>query len=141
MNNSTSPRGLHVPESMARPLPAAGGVVLAGSSDTGGRFTLIRTTVPAGDVTPLHRHTVMDESFYVLRGSYTVTCGDDIFEASAGDFVHLPRGLPHKYVAGPDGGEKLILGAPGGLEIFFDDWEAGMDFDALSRKHQIEFLE
>lgn len=141
MIDNTPARGLHVPESIARPLPAAGGSVLAASSDTGGHFTLIRTTVPAGDLTPLHRHLVMDESFYVLRGSYTVTCGDDIFEASAGDFVHLPRGIPHKYVAGPDGGEKLILGSPGGLEAFFDDWESGMDLDALGRKHQIEFLE
>lgn len=53
----------------------------------------------------------MDESFYVLEGSHVVTCGDDVFEASAGEFVHLPMGIPHKYVAGPDGVEKLILAA------------------------------
>lgn len=34
----------------------------------------------------------MYESFYLLGGSYTVTCGDDTFDVSAGDFVHLPRG-------------------------------------------------
>ncbi len=141
MSHHPPARGLHVSGSTGRPLPAAGGTLLAESSDTDGRFTLIHTVVPPADRTPLHRHLEMDESFYVLRGSYTVTCGDDVYEASAGDFVHLPRGLPHKYLAGPDGGEKLILGTPSGLEAFFDDWESGMDVDTLGRKHQIEFLE
>lgn len=141
MSDRAAARGLYVPGPAARPLPAAGGTVLAASSDTDGQFTLIRTTVPPGDATPLHRHLAMDESFYVLGGSYTVTCGADTFEVSTGDFVHLPRGIPHKYVAGPNGGEKLIVGTPGGLEVFFDDWESGVDAADLRRKHQIEFLE
>lgn len=125
----------------ARPLPAAGGHLLAGASDTDGRLTVIHSIAPPGDSTPLHRHMRMDESFYVLRGNYTVWCGDDVFEASAGDFVHLPRRIPHKYVAGSGGGEKLILGSPGGLESFFDDWDAGMDLDDLGRIHEIQVLE
>lgn len=83
----------------------------------------------------------MDESFYIVDGSYTVTCGDDVFEAVAGDFVHLPMGLPHGYVAGPKGGQKLILATPGGLEAFFDDWDAGMEIGELGQKHHIEFLD
>ncbi len=83
----------------------------------------------------------MDESFYVLGGNFTVTCGGDVLEAGAGDFVHLPRGIPHRYVAGPDGGQMLILATPGGLEGFFDDWEAGMDPGELTQTHNIEFLD
>ncbi len=134
-------RGHRASEANGRSLPAAGGILLAGVGDTGGNFTLIRTTAPAGDAVPLHRHAAVDESFYILRGSLTVTCGDEVFEAAAGDLVHLPRGLPHRYVAGDDGGEMLILGTPGGLEEFIDDWESGMDVDELARKHRIEFLQ
>lgn len=83
----------------------------------------------------------MDESFYVLSGGLTVTCGDDVFETGPGDFVHLPRGIPHQYVAGPDGAQMLILATPGGLEEFFDDWEVGEDPEELARKHGIEFLD
>ena len=101
--------GFRTSTSTARKLSAAGGSLLAGTADTGGQFTLIRTMVPSGDSTPLHRHSAMDESFYVLSGNFTVMCGGDVFEAGAGDFVHLPRGTPHRYVAGPDGGQMLIL--------------------------------
>lgn len=135
-------RGFKSTAATARSIPSAGGWLLAGAASTDGRFTLIHSTAAPGDSTPLHRHTDMDESFYVLRGSYTVTCADDVFDASAGDFVHLPRGLPHKYVAGPEGGEKLILGHPAGVEQFFDEWDAGTsDARDLGRKHHIEFLE
>lgn len=141
MSGPVGGHGFQATSATARYLPAAGGHLLADASATGGQFTLIKSSTPPKDSTPLHRHAAMDESFYVLRGGFTVTCDDAVFEASAGDFVHLPRGVPHKYVAGSEGGELLILATPGGLERFFDDWESGMDPDDLSQKHQIEFLE
>lgn len=135
-------RGFQTTAATARSISSAGGRLLAGTQDTDEHFTLIRSSVPPGDGTPLHRHTAMDESFYVLRGSYTVTCGIDVFEVAAGGFVYLPRGVPHKYVAGPDGGEKLILGHPAGLEQFFDEWDADTDdVRDIGHRHGIEFLE
>lgn len=121
-------------------LPAAGGNLLAGTADTDGQFCLIHNRVPPSDATPLHRHVAMDESFYVIAGSLMVTCGDDLFDVTAGGFVHLPRGLAHRYAAGPEGAEFLIHGVPAGLEHFFDDWEAGMDPTTAGRRHGIEFL-
>lgn len=134
-------RGFATAAPSARQLPAAGGVLLADAASTAGGFSLIRSTVPPGDRTPLHRHLDVDESFYVLTGSLTVTCGDAELEVAAGGFVHLPRGLSHSYLAGPHGGEMLILAVPGGLERFFDDWEDGLDLDELGSRHRIEFLE
>lgn len=124
----------------ARHLAAAGGHLLAGASDTGGGFTLIHTSVPPHDETPLHRHLAMDESFFVMAGALKVTCGDTTFNAEANDFVFLPRGVEHRYIAGAGGAELLILGFPAGLERFFDDWENGMSFDQLAGIHRIEFL-
>ena len=121
------PRGFLSSPETARHIPSAGGYLLASAMDTGEHVTLIRSCAPPGDSTPLHGHPNMDESFYVLRGSYTIACGDDEFEAGPGDFVHLPRGLPNKHVAGPAGGEMLTLAHPVGLERFFNDMDAGDD--------------
>lgn len=141
MNADDAQPGVHVTPSTARQLPAAGGHLLASTSETSGQFSLIDTTVPPHDSTPVHRHHLMDESVVVLEGSFTFTCGDREFEASAGDFVHLPREIRHRYVAGPKGGRMLIIGTPGGLERFFDDWESGMSLEAAAREHSIEFLD
>lgn len=124
-----------------RPLPAAGGVLLAAGDETRGGLTVIRSVVPPGDSTPLHVHRTMYESYFILDGTVTVACGDETFDAQSGDFVHLPRGLPHRYVAGAQGATFLLLGVPGGLEGFFDDWENGADMEQLSREYDIEFLE
>lgn len=133
--------GFQRSKSTARPLPAAGGWLLAGAADTGGQFTLIQTVVPAGDNVPLHRHATMDESFSVLAGAVHVTCGDDRFDVSSGGFVFMPRGRAHRYVAGPDGAELLILTTPGGFEGFFDDWEAGASLEECAQLHDFELLE
>lgn len=124
----------------ARPLPAAGGILLADGRSTGGSFTLIESRVSGRDKTPLHVHHDMDECFYILEGHYTVVCGDDVFEAPAGTFVFMPRGVPHSYEAGPQGGAKIILGVPGGLEEFFDDMDADVDWQELGRRHKITFM-
>ncbi len=55
-------RGMHTFPSTARTLLTAGGPLLAGAAETGGRVTLIQSTIPAGDETPLHRDAAMDES-------------------------------------------------------------------------------
>lgn len=122
------------------PLPTAGGHLLAGASRTGGRLTVIESAVPPNDVTPLHVHNEMDEAFYILEGEYTVKCGDETFTATSGCFVYLPHGLSHSWRAGPQGGRKLILGLPAGLEDFFRDMADLDDCDELAKRHGITFL-
>jgi mannose-6-phosphate isomerase-like protein (cupin superfamily) len=73
-------------------------VVKAGGDQTRNAFTLIEFGAPTGFGPPLHIHHREDEAFYVLDGSMTVVCGDDRWEAGAGSFVMLPRGVPHAYV-------------------------------------------
>jgi Cupin domain len=40
-------------------------------------------------------HHDVDDSFCLLRGQLAMRCGDDTFVASAGDYVSLPKGVPH----------------------------------------------
>ena len=133
--------GVHTSPATARWLPAAGGRLLAAATDTDGQFSVIDSVVPPHDSTPLHRHDAMDESLVILEGSVTATCGDRDISAAAGDFVHLPRGVAHRYVAGPAGARMLIISTPGGLERFFDDWQSGMGLDRAAKANGIVFLD
>lgn len=91
---------------------------------TGGAFGLVESLIAPGFSPPLHVHHREDESFYVLEGELTMRCGDRVFEATAGAFVFLPRGVPHSFVVeGDKPARMLTLMTPGGGEAFF--WAVG----------------
>ena len=60
---------------------------------------VIEMTVPPGGHTPLHVHTNLDDSYYLLSGRMAVRCGDETFVAHAGDYVSQPPGVPHTFFA------------------------------------------
>jgi mannose-6-phosphate isomerase-like protein (cupin superfamily) len=52
---------------------------------------------PGGGATTLHTHPY-EEVFVTLEGEATFTVGDATIEASAGQIVVAPAGVPHKFV-------------------------------------------
>jgi len=115
--------------------------LLASAAETGGAFSLLLSNAPAGDHVPLHVHDTVDEAFYLLDGQYRVHCGEQTWSAAAGDFVFLPRRIPHSYdvVDGP--ARKLILAVPGGIENFFEDLLSGVDPATINHLHGVRFLD
>jgi mannose-6-phosphate isomerase-like protein (cupin superfamily) len=95
--------------------------VKASAADTGGQYTMVEITAPAGLETPLHVHYTEDEGFYVLEGSVTIHVGDQIVELSAGQHAFGPRDIPHKFKVGPDGAHMIWVLTPGGFENFIED--------------------
>ena len=95
--------------------------VKASAADTGGRYTLVEITAPAGLQAPPHVHYRDDEGFYVLDGSVTIHLGDEDVELSAGRHAFGPRDVPHHFTVGPDGARMLWVLAPGGFEDFIED--------------------
>lgn len=92
----------------------------ATAATTNGAFGLLESHIAPGFSPPLHIHHREDESFYVLEGTMTMRCGDRTFEATAGAFVFLPRGVPHTFVVeGDTPARMLTLITPGGGEAFF----------------------
>src|SRR5215472_9858049 len=91
----------------------------ASRASTGGSLTLLESRLR--HVPALHIHAYEDESFYILDGSLTVTCGREVFQAGPRSFVFLPRQVPHTFH--PDGDEAtvLLMGTPGGLDEYFRD--------------------
>jgi len=93
--------------------------IKAPSANTGGLLSVVEFLHPAGFATPSHIHHRADEAFYVLSGSIHGFCGDRSWEAGAGSFVWLPKGLPHGYsVNDGDLVRTLAITLPGGFDKF-----------------------
>jgi quercetin dioxygenase-like cupin family protein len=88
----------------------------ATAADTGGQLTIVEVTEHPGAEAPLHVHFRDDEAFWILEGEVTFEVGDTTIEASAGDYVFGPRGIPHRFTVGETGCRMLFIMVPGGLE-------------------------
>jgi quercetin dioxygenase-like cupin family protein len=93
--------------------------LLVSNAQTNGAFAVAEFRGSQGSWTVPHVHQGLEESFYVLEGTFEFSLGDRQVEAKQGAFVLVPRGTPHIMRAGPGGGALLTLWAPGGLEEMF----------------------
>ena len=85
--------------------------------DTGAAYSLAEEVTPPQGGLPLHVHHREDEAMYILEGEYEIQCGDDVFRATAGTFVFLPRDVPNRYQnVGDTPGRFLYITSPGGFE-------------------------
>ena len=95
-------------------------VVKATAQSTNGAYGLLESWIPVGASPPLHVHHREDEAFWVLEGTLTIRCGAETYQAAAGSYVFLPRGVPHTFrVDGTAPARMLTLLTPGGGEAFF----------------------
>jgi mannose-6-phosphate isomerase-like protein (cupin superfamily) len=88
---------------------------LATGASTGGDFGLYRWDMgPQPSGAGPHFHRTMSESFFVLSGVVRVTDGPRTFDATFGDFLHVPMGGIHGF-RNESGHEAsmLILFVPG----------------------------
>ena len=92
--------------------------IKASAADTGGQYTLVEITAPAGLQTPLHVHYREDEGFYVLEGSVTIEVGEQTVELGAGQHAFGARDIPHRFTVGPDGARMIWVLTPTGFEDF-----------------------
>lgn len=95
---------------------------LATGEETGGAYTLFETIVPPNDPgPPPHIHKNEDEAFYILKGEFIISIGDEVFRAGPGDFAFLPRGISHSFKSQSGEVSKfLAIVSPSGFEKFFD---------------------
>lgn len=57
----------------------------------------------------LHYHPDADHRLYVLEGKVLVTCGKTTTLCTVGDFIVIPKGVPHCYDVEEKGGKALLL--------------------------------
>lgn len=106
---------------IARAIPGALFHFLAMGSRTDGAYSLMHIEVNAGNEPPAHTHAHEDESYFILEGSIRFWVGDEVKDVHAGEFIHLPKGIPHKFELLTPKVKELMWIAPAGLEQWFWD--------------------
>lgn len=66
---------------------------------------------PKGALSPLHNH-ADEEIFYILKGEFRVTSGEEVFMLSQGDVIIFPAFIPHQFEALVES-SLLETGGPG----------------------------
>jgi quercetin dioxygenase-like cupin family protein len=113
-------------------------LIKAASEDTGGRFAFWQQTHPAGYDTGMHVHTEASEAMYVLAGEYELRLGDESRKGASGAFVLVPSGVPHGFTVGPEGGDMLVLFAPGGYERYWTELAEAEKIAPITEEARIE---
>ena len=105
----------------SRAIPGALFHFLVSGRQTNDQFSLIYIEVHKGNEPPAHTHQREDESYYILEGQIRFWIGDTIIDAKPGDFVHLPKGIPHKFELQSEFVKELMWVTPSGLDKWFWD--------------------
>ena len=105
----------------SRAIPGALFHFLATGEQTDGQFSLIYIEVHKGNEPPAHTHRNEDENYYILEGEIKFWVGDETFVAKAGDFIHLPKDVPHRFELQSECVKELMWMMPAGLEQWFWD--------------------
>jgi quercetin dioxygenase-like cupin family protein len=94
--------------------------VKAGVGITGRGLGLVEADIPPGNGPALHTHEHEDEGFYILSGQLEVAAADEVVVATAGTFIWLPQGVPHRFRNPTDEVSRmLLLFSPAGFERLF----------------------
>ena len=112
------------------------------ADQTGGDFSLMERTVPAGARTPPpHRHGTCSEAFFVLDGTVTFWLDDAELTGGAGDFLLVPRGASHTFGNQGDGPARLLVLHAPAMDAYFEElhelWSSGQP---PSREAELELM-
>lgn len=95
---------------------------LSTGEETGGAFSLVHCYFRKGFTAPPHYHQLEDESFYLLEGEIDFYVGDQKVKAAVGDFIVLPKNIPHHFDLVTETAKALMLITPSGFEVFFKEF-------------------
>jgi mannose-6-phosphate isomerase-like protein (cupin superfamily) len=120
----------------------------ADAASTGGAFSLLEASEPAGFGPPLHIHHDTAEAFYVLEGEYLIFVEDRTHRCPAGSFVFIPPNVRHGFRVGDSASRKLNLYTPAAMVGYFDELSAAMTggsadaakLDEIASRHGMEVI-
>lgn len=93
--------------------------MLVTGEQTDGQYAQLEITMQPGIEPPLHTHTLEDETFYLLEGSVQFNIGGQEFIAKPGDYVQMPKNIPHAFKVLTPTAKAVMTIAPAGFENYF----------------------
>ncbi len=88
-------------------------------AETGEAYALCEVIVAPQGGTPPHRHSRENESFYIQSGEIEFQLDDRTLMATAGSFLHSPKGQLHRFTNTASVPAKLLIWVtPAGFEKF-----------------------
>lgn len=120
-----------------------------GGPDTAGALCLLVDEPPVAWSLPPHRHRNEAETIHILDGEFEMVLDGARSRLSAGQTVHIPRGVIHSGAnVGELPGRRVVLFSPAGIERFFEQAgasSAGGQIDlasalACAERHGWEFI-
>jgi quercetin dioxygenase-like cupin family protein len=94
--------------------------VVAGSDRSDGAYAVLEIRLPPGARSAAHRHDREDQSLVLLEGELTLVLDGRESTLRPGERAEVPRGVPHRAVAGPAGARVLCVCVPGGYDEIAD---------------------
>jgi len=120
---SNLPSAFHSIPKSGRSFGVVGDVytIRATGAQTGGALCLIEARVGPGGGPPPHVHANDDESFFVLDGTITFSTADGAVQAGPGTFLHMPRGVAHRFQNETDREARMLFWCtPSGFDRFIE---------------------
>ncbi|MBV9203860.1 MAG: cupin domain-containing protein [Actinobacteria bacterium] len=133
-----------VPSGQGHLLTARGNVMAfkAVAEQTGGDFSLMERSVPAGArMPPPHRHVNCSEAFFVLSGTITFWLDGAELAGGAGDFLLVPRGAAHTFGNRSEAPARLLVLHAPAMDAYFEElhrlWAGA---EPPSRETEVELM-
>jgi len=102
-------------------------VIKVSSRDTDGAFTVFEGKIPPRHGPPLHVHHNEDETWRVINGEFVFEVDGQEIYAGPGATVFAPRGSRHTFQnIGTTPGRLVTMTVPGGIDLFFEEFEAAV---------------
>lgn len=111
-------------------------------TQSNGQYFVVEGVVPPGGGPPLHVQTREEEAFYILEGEVTFYADGERIVARAGSFVHIPRGVAHRFENEGDAKARMLFWfSPAGIEGMFDKMAVDPDnYASIGPEFGVEFL-
>lgn len=105
--------------------------VVATAEMTGGAYGLMVQEAARGFSPPLHRHAHEDDAYLVLEGTVTFRLDGEDRRLGPGEFVFLPRGVPHTFRVDSEQARWVEIVTPGGFERWHQECSDPAESDGL----------
>ncbi len=88
------------------------------TSESNGEYTILDAIHPPNVGPALHMHPRGPETFFVINGDYEFILDGKSETVKTGGVISIPKGVPHRFVTGNNGGRVIIISPPE-LEHYF----------------------